>query len=157
MMARIEAEEEYVRRLQRLSKFSFPQMESFFGDRPDLKGSAAELLSKPADILGALMALPEQLAESAARRLTLIEALRRRLLCPLEQSLSEQNYMKRKHKPVMIRLIRTRTVLADQVDRLRKRRRLRQQEHVALQQVSTAAMARRAREKVEYRDPTPIA
>ncbi len=104
---RIEMEEEYGRRLHRVSSHSFPRQDAFLA-----AGSAWD------NAIGGLCVSSGELAQTHAG---LCETLRERVLRPLEQSLRVQSRTKAQHKEEMQRLVRARAAAADASGRKRER------------------------------------
>lgn len=143
--SRIEIEEEYVKKLEKLSKFSFPREEPFFGEKvqdPD----ATNVL--PVEVLGALLQMPVQTAQVCAHHVTLLESLKQRLLWPLQQNLREQNMVKHQHKHEMLKIVKSKTAQQELAAKLKSKYYNRCKETALLADADVAGLVGKKLEKV---------
>lgn len=144
---RIEIEEDYVRKLQKLSNFTFPREEEFHGIKcQDHEANKAS----PEEVAGALRQLSLQTGELCSRHTTLVESLKQRLLWPLEHSLKEQTVIKKQHKQEMVRILKSKNSAQESVVKLKDRYYTRCKERALLVDADVAGLKGRALEKVTF-------
>ena len=144
---RIEIEEDYVRKLQKLSNFTFPREEDFHGIKcQDYEANKAS----PEEVAGAMRQLSLQTGELCSRHTTLVESLKQRLLWPLEHSLKEQTVVKKQHKQEMVRILKSKDSVQESVVKLKDRYYTRCKERALLVDADVAGLKGRALEKVTF-------
>lgn len=145
-MCSIEIEEDYIKKMQKLSSLQFPREEMFLSTKGSSSANSSNIA--PHNLLGALQALPQQTSEICIRHTTLIESLKQNLLWPLEHCLREQDTVKKQHKQEMTRITKNKLSQEEHVERCKDRYYARCKEKAILVDANVAGQSGKQLEKV---------